>query len=133
MTRKGNITVDSGAEESVWPVEWENGEKLEAPEKRLKFAAANGNGMTHYGQKTLSFGTKGTQKRKAMRFQVTDVKKPLASVARIIDEGSRVVFGPGAGGCFIENLRTGEKIPMTRERGSFVLEGDFDTDVGGLA
>lgn len=36
-----------------------------------------------------------------MRFQVSDVTKPLASVARIVEQGNIVHIGPRNEDCFI--------------------------------
>lgn len=92
---RGLITIDSGAEESCWP------EKL-LPEFQTtqvattrNFVAANGAPMKHYGEKLVKF--RGGQNGIAsMRFQVSDVTKPLASVARIMEQGNIVQIGPGA-------------------------------------
>ena len=46
-----------------------------------------------------------------MRFLDADVKKPLASVSAIVDEGNVVVFGQH--GSLIENTNTGQRIPMS--------------------
>ena len=56
----------------------------------------------------------------AMGFLDADVKRPLASVSAIVDQGNKVVFGPDA--CYVEHVATGQKMPMTRKRGVFVLE-----------
>jgi len=61
-----------------------------------------------------------------MDFQVTDCKKPLASVAKIIDRGNRVVFDKDES--YILNKATGEKIMLERERGTFVMVVEFEMD-----
>ena len=51
---EGMITVDSGAEESVWPIVWmteQTMESIEGPRKGSK--AAHGAKMEHVGQKTV--------------------------------------------------------------------------------
>ena len=47
-----------------------------------------------------------------MKFLDADVKRPLASVSAIVDEGNVVVFGQHKS--FIENVSTGQRIPMCR-------------------
>ena len=42
-------------------------------------------------------------------FQVADVKKPLISVKRIVENGNNVGFGPGEGDNFILNDNSGIK------------------------
>ena len=56
----------------------------------------------------------------SITFQVTDVGKPLASVSRILDKGNSVVFTRNGGGSYII-----EKIPITEERGTFVMDVEF--------
>jgi hypothetical protein len=61
----------------------------------------------------------------SMTFQVSDVTKPLASVARIVERGNIVQFGTDKEECFIMNKKTGRKIPIDREKGSFVLNVEY--------
>ena len=56
-----------------------------------------------------------------------DVKKPLASVAKIVDKGNRVVFEPT--GAFIQSIETGKKIPLVREHGTYAMEVEFLAEV----
>ena len=65
-------------------------------------------------------------KVKGMNFEVTDCKKPLASVAKIVDRGNRVVFDQEES--YIFNKLTGEKIILERERGTFVMIVEFEVD-----
>ena len=60
-----------------------------------------------------------------MGFQVTDVRKPLAAVSRIVDKGNRVVFGPKPEDNYIMNIQTGKKMFMKREKGVFILDVGF--------
>ena len=80
--------------------------------------------MENYGGMQVKFEKDG--KRKAMDFQVTDCKKPLASVAKIIEKGNRVVFDEDDS--YILNKATGEKIKLERERGTFVMVVEFEID-----
>ena len=56
----------------------------------------------------------------AMRFQITNVKKPLATVSRIIQAGHKAVFD--ADGSYLQNKSTGEIIPLREKNGLFVLD-----------
>ena len=58
-------------------------------------------------------------------FQVTDVAKPLASVSRILDKGNTVVFSRTKGGSYILNEKTGGKIPLVEEKGTFVMNVEY--------
>ena len=59
-----------------------------------------------------------------MGFQVCGVKKVLAAVWRICEKG-KVQFGPEDKDCFIQNIRTEERVPLRREGGSYVLDVEF--------
>ena len=48
------------------------------------------------------------------------MKRPLASVSAIVDQGNIVVFGPTAS--YVEQAATGQRIPMVRRKGVFVLK-----------
>ena len=54
----------------------------------------------------------------------TDVGKPLASVSRILDKGNTVVFSRKQGGSYIVNC-TGQKTPLTEEKGTFVMDVEY--------
>ena len=57
-----------------------------------------------------------------MKFLDADVKRPLVSVSAIVDEGHIVVFGPQES--YIENMGTGQRIPLSRSQGVFVMRLD---------
>jgi hypothetical protein len=123
---KGKITIDSGAEESVFPVDMiEESEivETEASRKGYGFIAANGSKMKNYGAAKVKFDNDG--KPRAMNFHVTDVKKPLGAVCRIAEKGNYVCFGPESKDNYIMNIGTNEKIMMKRERGTYVLDVEF--------
>ena len=58
----------------------------------------------------------------SMKFLDADVRRPLVSVSAIVDEGNVVVFGQHES--FIENVSTGQRIPMCRRNGAFVMRLD---------
>ena len=57
-----------------------------------------------------------------MVFIVTDVTKPLAAVSTIVGAGNFVVFKPGRFGSYIVNDKTGEKIGLECENGTYAME-----------
>jgi hypothetical protein len=125
--KRGKITIDSGAEESVYPMSMCDKEDLvetDASRRGLGFVAANGSKMKNYGAVKVKFQNEG--RNRAMNFHVTDVQKPLGAVCRIADKGNYVCFGPGAGDNYILNIESGEKIWMKRERGTYVIEADYE-------
>ena len=121
----GKITIDSGAAESVMP--WEmvpNSETLKETTHGKRFVAANGAVMRNYGKKTVQFkGNKEDRRVKEMEFYATEVKKPLASVARIVEAGNIVCFGPGES--YIMNVDSGEKQQLQKENGTYVMPVEF--------
>jgi hypothetical protein len=121
----GKVTIDSGAEESVWPQGLLREEKTVMTGRVRKFVAANGTPMLHHGEKVVKFKQGDKGEMASMTFQVSDVTKPLASVARIVERGNIVQFGTDKEECFIKNKKTGRKIPIDRERGSFVLNVEY--------
>ena len=131
---RGEITIDSGAEESVWPISWTREDELEAPSEGVKiFRTASGTEMRHYGQKTVYFKVPGDgdARPKCIKFQVTDVVKPLVAVSRVAQMGHAVSFGPKAEDNHIVNKKTGEAMAIRRKRGGYVLDVEFLDVVNG--
>ena len=61
-----------------------------------------------------------------IRFQVTDVRKPLASVRRIVENGNEVCFGPGEKDNYIINKASGDKLILRPNgRGSYLMDVSF--------
>ena len=117
------ITVDSGASRNVWPKQRKEGGKISEAAGNPKLMAANGTAIPISGEKVVKFANNG--RKCAMKFLVTTVKKPLAAVSTIVDEGNVVVFGPGKDDSFIQCIATGDRIPMRRKRGTYVIDADF--------
>ena len=113
------VTVDSGAAKSVWPSRKKGVERTKS-KKAVKLAAANGSPIRVEGDARLEFIRDGM--KCSMKFLDADVKRPLASVSAIVDEGNVVVFGQHES--FIENVSTGQRIPMCRRNGVFVMQLD---------
>ena len=57
-----------------------------------------------------------------MTFHVTDVKKSLASVSKMVEKGNSIHFAPK--GSYIEGSK-GERIPLTLERGVYVMDVEY--------
>ena len=125
----GEITIDSAAEESVCPEEWEKefGTKQVEVGKGMKFRNASGGKMMHYGSRNVTFRAEDGDEERVMglEFQVSDVKKPLAAVWRIAEKGNLVQFGPRDEDCFIQNNNTGEKVGLRRKGGSYVMNVEY--------
>ena len=57
-----------------------------------------------------------------MVFHLTDAKRMLASVAKIVESGHRVNFSKKPSECFIEHVTTGHRIYMQKENEVFVIK-----------
>ena len=68
----------------------------------------------------------GVRNQGEMNFVVTDVKKPLAAVSAIVEAGNEVVFKPGKHDSFISNPKTGERITLRRERGTYTMDVELE-------
>ena len=90
----------------------------------MKLAAANGSAIKVEGDARLDFMRNGAMC--SMNFLDADVKRPLASVGAIVDEGNKVVFGKEDS--YIENLATGQRIPLQRKNGVFMFRIEKDED-----
>ena len=88
----------------------------------MKFCAANGTPIQNYGRRQVLFKAKGKDGINGMQFHVTDVKKPLASVSRIVQNGSTVHFSPEES--YIMSA-SGEKIELRLERGVYVMDVEY--------
>ena len=56
---KGEITVDSGAEESVCPRDWGSRFRIKEVLEKQKFRAANGHQIQHYGERDVFVTSEG--------------------------------------------------------------------------
>ena len=125
--KKVEITVDSGAGASCWPEKLLKKVPMMAKDKGVRFKAANGTELKYHGTKNIKFqvGGKGMCD---MRFHVTDTTKPLASAAAIAKMGNRVVLEEGPGKAYIENIVTGQRLPLRESGGTYVLDAECFTD-----
>ena len=115
---KTSMVMDSGAAEHV-------ASRLMAPHGPIRpsagsrrgqrYVAANGCRMANEGEQTLEVVTEDGGAAD-MTFQITQVKKPLCSVARLCDRGNRVTFGRSGG--VIHNIKTDRVTPF-RRRGEY--------------
>ena len=103
-----SATVDSGAARSVW----------RRRKGVLMLAAANGTKIEVYVEAVSEFDENG--KHREMRFLDSGVKKPLAAVSAMNDEGNTVVFSKNWGS-YIENDTIGEKIMIERVGDTFEM------------
>jgi hypothetical protein len=75
------------------------------------------------GINAVSTSPPGLGRTAAMRFHVAPVQRPLASAVKVVQAGNRIMMS--SEGSYIENVRTGEKMPLRVERGTFVFDVTF--------
>ena len=121
----GDIVVDSAADESCWPAGQGDAYPTKPSARRMLLKTANGGEMTHYGQKDIIFKHEGGNDVMGLTCQVTDVKKPLLAVRRLVEKGNRVMLSSGEGESCIMNIESQVRVPIKKKGGSFVIEAHF--------
>ena len=120
---RGQIVIDSGAVDSVLPrYELDQAFELLPKKENMRFVAANGSPINNYGRRRVVFRAAGRKGINCMSFHVTDSKKALASVAKMVEQGNSVHFTPK--GSYIEGPN-GEQIPLKVERGLYVMDVNY--------
>jgi len=116
------ICVDSGAGESVCPVDFFPEYELHETEKVGNlYRAAGGQELKNVGEKRPKLRINGVAA--SMTFQATShVRKPLAAASKITAKGNRIVLGDEESLSYIENKATGKKIPLRIQNGVYVME-----------
>jgi hypothetical protein len=122
---KGDIIVDSAADESCWPAGQGDAFPTRPAKKELKLRTANGGEMKHYGEKQVTFKYEGAKVPVGLKFQVTDVKRPLLAVRRLVEKGNVVMLSGVSGESYVYNKEAKMRIPIVKKGGSFVIEAEF--------
>jgi hypothetical protein len=81
--------------------------------------------MGHYGEKEITFRSGPEEDVVGLKFQVTDVRKPLLAVRRLVERGNVVSFGPEVEQNYILNVASRRKIMMEKRGGAFVIKAHF--------
>ena len=123
----GDIVVDSAADESCWPKGQGDAFPTKPSKRNLVLKTANGGTMGHYGEKDIAFQNGGDIG--GLKFQVTDVTKPLLAVRRLVEKGNVVSFGPEDNQNYIHNTTSGKRVPMEKKGGSFVIRAAFVAEI----
>ena len=116
------VCIDSGAGESVCPVEaFPDYELKKSAKTGATYTAAGGQSLVNVGEKKPHFKTGGING--FMTFQATTkVQKPLAAASRITEKGNRIVLDGEGSESYIQNKKTGTKIPLRIENGVYMME-----------
>ena len=113
------MTVDSGAPDHVMPIGWIAflATTVSAGSlHRLHCVAANGSRIPNEGQQMRKFMSKEGVIA-ALTFKMAEVNKPLAPVAKLINDYHRLVFDKT--GSFMLSKKDGSIMRLRRERGVF--------------
>ncbi len=107
----GKVCIDSGAGESVCPVDPLPAYGTFSTGKNgVKYRVAGGQEVVNVGEKRLRFTTDGV--KTSMTFQATaGAKKPLAAAPNMIAKGNRIVLDA-----------SGVGIPIKLENGIYMME-----------
>ena len=92
----GEITIGSRAAQAAWPVTFMKNTPRKTKDKtkgHMVYVAANGPRIKNVGKKDVHLRSSGGGGIGSMDFQVMNVRKPLANVRRIVENGNKVVFG----------------------------------------
>ena len=57
-----------------------------------------------------------------LKIQVVEVTKPLLSIRKICESGSRVVFEDSAEGSYIQDMQTGRKTKLHKNGGTYAVD-----------
>ena len=117
------ITVDSGACDTVMPEEMCKGIRVEespASREGVVYEAAGGDTeIPNLGQRKCWMMTLGAKSARRITFQVADIHKPLLSVSNVCDAGFECRLGKGGG--ILRDLKTGDEIPILRRNNLYVI------------
>ena len=116
------VCIDSGAAESVCPIAAFPSYPTTKDAKSGKvYRAAGGMELTDVGEIRPKFTANGILGNMAFR-ATTDIRKPLASAAKVVAKGNRIILDEAGCNSYIENKKTGKKIPLSIENGVYMME-----------
>ena len=117
------IGIDSGAAVTVWPSGWNKDYPLQKTQKtgtKYATAGAGAAAVVNEGERTLIMKTHDGTRRGA-KVQVANVRKPLMSVADMVDAGQDIHF-LASGQSYALHRETGQVTYFQRRRGVFELD-----------
>ena len=120
---KIELTVDSGAAETICPTSCAPGVKTTAGIKMtqgVRYTCAGGRKIPNLGEKKCVMMTTESNAERRLTIQVADVNRALLSVSKAVDGGNRVVFDHDWS--YIEDRNTGERTTLVRKGGLYVIE-----------
>ena len=112
-----DLLLDSGASISALPANVATSYPAKAPQGLSEYRAANGNPIKNEGSRTIKAVTSGGARK--MAFSVMDVRRPIASVSKIVSSGNEVHFTPE--GSWVKYRSTGNFDRLHEKSGVYVL------------
>jgi hypothetical protein len=91
----------------------------------------NGGETGHYGKEEVMLRGETNGDITGLKFQATDVRKPLSGSQEVCEETKIDQCGPEPEQKYIMNTQSGGKITMEKKGGSFAIEADFVKKLGG--
>ena len=123
VLKQVEATMDSGSSVTVVPVDCCDEYKTrpsQASERGVSYTAAGGEKIDDLGCRKLDAITEEGE-RCSLEASVAKVKKALVSVAKVVDKGNIVRFGPNANDNYILNLKSQKKTKIKRKGDTFKL------------
>ena len=116
------VCNESGAGESVCPVDaFPSYELKKSAKTGATYTAAGGQSLVNVGEKRPCFETNGIVSWTTFQ-ATTKVQKPLAAATRITEKGNRIVLDDVDSERYIQNKKTGKKIPLNIENVVYMME-----------
>jgi hypothetical protein len=91
----------------------------------MRATTATGSPIQHFGQRKVKLGLTEDITATAT-FQIADVRRPILSVAKAVEQGSTVVFAPGSS--FLMSPK-GRRVELVRKNGLYVLQAAVNHQV----
>ena len=121
-TTFNKVCIDSGAAESVCPVTaFPSYPTVKDGKSGKTYLAVGGMELTDVGEIRPEFTSNGILGNMRLR-ATTEIKKPLASAAKVVAKGNRIILDEAGCNSYIENKKTGKKIPLSIENGVYMME-----------
>ena len=116
------ITVDSGACDTVMPTSWCTHISIQQTAESkagMEYEVANGETIPNVGERRCLLMSEDSHIMKKITFQCADIHKPLLSVSRCADLGFDCVL-EATGGRLVDKV-TGEAIPLHRRGNLYTM------------
>lgn len=121
----GRITIDFGAGESVWHIDMVPEEPLHDIAKYgARYRVAGCQSVTNKGEKMYKFRS-GKQLAELNSQAIEEVKKPLASAAKIANKGNIIVLDGDGCDSYIYNNTSKQKILIYQGNSVYVMGVNF--------